>query len=141
MTGPHFEIHDARETIRGDQILQHYKLLRPPLTPVAVAVDLSAHALVTPIPQTLLAITVNREWLDYRWINFGDTIINQQGPRGNRSLICDNAQLLSLSLLSLSHAFSHYCRKIRIVNIKLKFCSQRTHAPYIKYYEPPELDL
>lgn len=26
MTGPHFEIHDARETIRGDQILQHYKL-------------------------------------------------------------------------------------------------------------------
>lgn len=39
--------------------------LRPPLTPVAVAVDLSAHALVTPIPQTLLAITVNREWSDY----------------------------------------------------------------------------
>lgn len=80
--------------------------LRPPLTPVAVAVDLSAHALVTPIPQTLLAITVNREWLDYRWINFGDTIINQQGPRGNRSLICDNAQLLSLFFLSLTLSLS-----------------------------------
>lgn len=55
-----------RGTIGFGILMEQIKdTLRPPLTPVAVAVDLSAHALVTPIPQTLLAITVNREWSDY----------------------------------------------------------------------------
>lgn len=50
-----------RRLYTGILIKQIKDTLRPPLTPVAVAVDLSAHALVTPSPQTLLAITVKAE--------------------------------------------------------------------------------